>query len=77
MHRCAGFHDAMRNLTQQRHRSSEQHVELASSRINHDNSDLQKLIEWFDAHEPFDPRQSLLQSIASGITNLDGDGQLQ
>ena len=33
MHRCAGIHDAMGNLTQQRHRSCEQHAELGSSRI--------------------------------------------
>ena len=43
------------------------------SRIKRDNSDLKGLIEWFDAHEPFDPRQPLLQSIASGITVLDED----
>ena len=65
MRRCAGIHDAMGNLTQQRHRSSEQHVELGSSRIKRDNSDLKRLIDWFDAHEPFDPRQPLLQSISS------------
>ena len=74
MHRCAGIHDAMGNLTQQRHRSSEQHVELGSSRIKRDNSDLKRLIDWFDAHEPFDPRLPLLQSISSGITALDEDG---
>ena len=74
MHPCAGIHDAMENLTQQRHRSSEQDVELGSSRIKRDNSDLKRLIDWFDAHEPFDPRQPLLQSISSGITALDEDG---
>ena len=74
MHRCAGIHDAMGNLTQQRHRSSEQHVELGSSRIKRDNSDLKRLIDWFDAHESFDPKQPLLQSPSSGITALDEDG---
>ena len=73
MHRCAGIHDAMGNLTQQRHRSSEQH-ELGSSRIKRDNSDLKRLFKWFDAHEPSDPIQLLLQSIASGITAVDEDG---
>ena len=53
--------------------SSEQHVELVSSRIKRDNSDLKRLIEWFNVHEPFDPRQPLLQSIALEITALDED----
>ena len=64
----------MGNLTQQRHRSSEQHVELGSSSIKRDTSDLKRLIEWFDAHEPFDPQHPLLQSIASEITALDEGG---
>ena len=32
------------------------------------------MIDWFDAHEPFDPRHPLLQSISSAITVLDEDG---
>ena len=74
MHRCAGIHNAMGNLTGQRHRTSEQHIDLGASRIKRDNSDLKKLIAWFDTHEPFDPSQPLLRSLASGVTATDGDG---
>ena len=74
MHRCAGIHNAMGNLTGQLHRTSEQHIDLGTSRIKRDNSDLKKLIEWFDTREPFDPSQPLLRSLASGVTATDGDG---
>ena len=42
MHRCAGIHDAMGNLTGQLHCTSEQHTELGKSRIRRDNSNLDK-----------------------------------
>ena len=42
MHRCAGIHDAMGNLTGQLHCTSAQHTELGKSRIRRDNSDLDK-----------------------------------
>ena len=74
MHRCAGIHNAMGNLTGQLHRTSEQHIDLGTSRIKRDNSDLKKSIEWFDNHEHFDPSQPLLRSLASGVTATYGDG---
>ena len=74
MHRCAGIHNAMGNLTGHRHRKSKQHIELSTSRIKRDNSNLQKLIELFDNHEPFDPDEHLLKSLSSGITASPEDG---
>ena len=52
MHRCAAVHDVMTTATQQV--SSEQHIDLSTSRCNQDFSDLGKIQEWFDLHEPFD-----------------------
>ena len=43
MHRCAAVHDAMTTATQQV--SSEQHIDLSTSRCNQDFSDLGKIQE--------------------------------
>ena len=40
MHRCTGIHNTMGNLTHQLHRTSEQHIELSSSRLRRDNVDI-------------------------------------
>ena len=66
MHRCAGIHEAMGSLTNQK--QSEQHTELGKNRILRDNKDLEEVIKWFDSHEPFDPSEHNLKSISSGIT---------
>lgn len=67
MHRCSSVYDAMGDLTEHRHQTSEQHVELRESRLKRDNDDCNKLIEWFDSHEPFDPNETSLKSISTGL----------
>ena len=52
MHKCAGIHDAMTTATKLRHKTSEQHVELGSSRSKRDYDDLKKIQNWFNAFEP-------------------------
>ena len=54
MHRCAAVHDAMTTATHIKPVSSEQHIDLSTSRCNRDFSDLGKIREWFNVHEPFD-----------------------
>ena len=73
MHRCADVHNAMCSLTGLQHRSSEQHVELGISRVKRDNSDLQKLVAWFDIHDPFQPNEPLLRSLSSGLAAKETD----
>lgn len=46
--------------------TSEQHVQLRSSRIKRDNKDTQVLKDWFDQHSPF-PELKDLMCIDSGI----------
>lgn len=48
MHKCAGVHDAMTTTTNLRHRTSEQHVELGTSRSQRDYEDLSKIQKWLD-----------------------------
>jgi hypothetical protein len=74
MHRCATVHQAMTCLTGLETTSSEQHVEMGKSRSSRDSKDLLKLVDWFDANEPFDRSDMRLRSLASGLTARDGDG---
>ena len=63
MHRCADIHSAMSDLTGLLHKTSEQHAELEYSRVNRDNEDLLKILEWFQAHNPFSAEDSKLRSL--------------
>ena len=45
MHHCAAVHEAMTSLTNRRHVSSAQHVELGKARCKRDLMDLQKIID--------------------------------
>lgn len=49
------------------HKSSEQHVELGTTHIKRDHTDLLKLIGWFDEHNPFDISQLSQRSSAYGV----------
>ena len=55
LHKCAGVHDAMITITNLKHKTSEQHVELGISRSKRDFKDLNRIQEWFNQHEPFEP----------------------
>ena len=74
LHKCAGVHDAMTTITNLKHKTSEQHVELGISRSKHDFEDLNRIQEWFNQHEPFDLSENRLRSLSSGLTATDSDG---
>jgi hypothetical protein len=74
MHKCAEIHDAMTTLTERGLMSSEQHIELGTSRSNRDFHDLTKIKEWFDEHDPFDMSDGKLRSLSSALTACIGDG---
>ncbi|GBL91778.1 hypothetical protein AVEN_71413-1 [Araneus ventricosus] len=46
--------------------TSEQHVDMRSSRIARDNEDVGKLMQWFSQHIPF-PINDVLMSVSSGV----------
>ena len=73
-HACGEIHNAMTSLTWLLHRTSEQHIELGQSRIKRDNDDLRKIQSWFDQFEPFDPNESNLKSLSSGLVASDESG---
>uniref|UniRef100_A0A1B6EQB8 Uncharacterized protein n=1 Tax=Cuerna arida TaxID=1464854 RepID=A0A1B6EQB8_9HEMI len=50
--------------------TSEQHVELRTSRINRDNRNVNKLVSWFQQHCPF-PEKTYLMSLSTGLVGDD------
>ena len=74
MHKCAAIHHSMTELTKCYHKTSDQHVELGGSRCLRDFNDVQKMVNWLDAHEPFDFNEVNLRCLSSGLTSIAGDG---
>lgn len=68
IHRSADIHNAMTKLTGACRKTSEQHVELTSSRMKRDTKDCQTVKDWFDNHEPFDKNEPQLKSLSTGLT---------
>ena len=73
MHKCAGIHETMSQLTQLYSSTSEQHVEFGLSRMKRDNVDLFKIKHWFDVHHPFDEGNHSLRCLSSGLSCSEDD----
>ncbi|KAJ8888525.1 hypothetical protein PR048_008016 [Dryococelus australis] len=72
---CLKLCDALEKLCGNSNTSSEQHVELRDSRRSRDDRDIQKFLDWFSDHPPFQTSQ-VLQSISTGVVadeNIDCD----
>ena len=67
LHYCGEIEQAMRNVTKTSRESSEQHVELGSSRCQRDFSDLKKMCQWIEESNPFDTRDPRLRSLSTGL----------
>ena len=74
MDRCAAVHDAMTIAKHIKQVSSEQHIDLSTSRCNRDFSDLGKIQYLLDVHEPFDSEEWRLRFFSSGLTASEDDG---
>lgn len=74
MHMCSAVHEAMTSLTKNRHITGEQHVELRTTRRTRDESDLNKVSEWFEVHNPFDISDDALRNLSTGTRAVLGDG---
>jgi len=60
-------------LTGLNHHTSNQHIDLGTSRSNRDFHDLNSIQQWFDQHEPFDLTEHRLQSLSSGLITTADD----
>ena len=74
IHKCAGIHDAMTTITNLKHKTSEQHIELGISRSKRDLEDLSNIQEWLNVHEPFNLNEPRLRSLSFGLSAAGGDG---
>ena len=66
-HLCGEVHNAMATLTGHQHQTSEQHVELGTSRLKRDNTDIINVQQWFENHNLFDQNELNFKSIYSGV----------
>ena len=67
LHSCGEVEQAMREITNTARQSSEQHVELGSSRYQRDFEDLKKILGWLEKFDPFDVSDQHLRSLSSGL----------
>ncbi|KYM98809.1 hypothetical protein ALC62_10473 [Cyphomyrmex costatus] len=58
--------EAVENFSEKYFSTSEQHVEARESRIKRDEADLQKLVNWFEIHDPF-PQNDCIVSLSTGM----------
>lgn len=61
---------AMEEYASVYYNSNELHTELRSSRISRDSKDMDKVLDWFEAHPPF-PETDYIMSIATGLVGDD------
>ena len=64
----------MTAITNLKHNTSDQHVELGISGCKHDFKDLCSIQEWFDQHKPFDINEPRPHSLSLGLKAAEGDG---
>ena len=68
MHGAASVHNSMTELTNAKHRTSEQHIELGKSRMKRDKEDSLKLQEWLEVCHPLDRKDASLRNVYTSVT---------
>ena len=72
IHKCSEVHSAMGDITGNKLNTSEQHVELGTSRIKRDNEDLTKILSWFTNFNPITSMDPNLRCLHSGLSSIVG-----
>ena len=62
----------MSEITDSKHETSEQHIELGKSRVSRDNIDLNKIITWLKNCNPFCPIDPNLRCLHTGMSSIKG-----
>ena len=65
---CLQMNSAMQKFTQTDYRTSEQHKETMESRISKDSKDMNTMMAFLCDRNPFDPTETNLRNIESGVT---------
>jgi hypothetical protein len=74
LHKTASVNEAMLLLTKLQTKQCDEHAEMGKSRISRDNTDMNKLLSWFEANDPFLTTDNRLCCLSTGLTATDGDG---
>ena len=54
------------------HTTGHQQIEFGEARRQHDLRDMNKFLDWFRSHDPFDDNVPQLRSLASGLASSEG-----
>ena len=73
MHHCAAVYNQITMITEMKHETSEQHIELGRSRNIKDFKDLLKISNWFEQFNPFSQQQTKLYSLSTSYTAEESD----
>ena len=71
MHRCAEVSEAVDEITfvgKYKTKSAEVHKEMSKGRIRRDNEDFQKILTWFQSHNPYKTSDKLV-CLNTGLTD--------
>ena len=68
MHRNASFTAAINDLTKLSQLSSEQHIDAAATKVSWDYEHTEKLVAYFEIHNPFDSEYTDLTSLSTGLS---------
>ena len=72
MHKCSEILDVVSEITNAKHITSEQHIELGTSRVASDNNDLDKVTACLLNSSPFAPIDPNIRCLHSGMTSIKG-----
>jgi hypothetical protein len=68
----AAVHEAMTDLSGIKVTTSEQHLEMSSSRRKQDYEDANKFYNWFESRNPFTYEDADLHSLSTGAVSVNG-----
>jgi hypothetical protein len=74
VHMCATIHTSMLAVTGLlKSFSTTQHADVSTSRASRDFADIMKIVEWFEANNPFDTFNRSLRSLSNGVSAAEND----
>jgi hypothetical protein len=73
LHNSASVHFAMLSLTGLTNEENSKHADTGASRTARDYSDIEKLLEWLDANNPFEANSSVLRGLSTGLIASEED----
>ena len=73
MHPCVAIHNLTNTLTNIKHRTSKQHIDLTAGQRQWDMADMEKLNAWFQTHNSFAPDIATVINLSTGLIAGEND----